>query len=44
MRARLAAITLAMLAASCATPPPALQLQPLPPVDIVYVDYSNPAL
>lgn len=43
MRALLAAITLTTLA-SCATPPPALQLQPLPPADVAHADYSNPAL
>uniref|UniRef100_UPI0039B5FDB6 hypothetical protein n=1 Tax=Vibrio vulnificus TaxID=672 RepID=UPI0039B5FDB6 len=45
MRASLAGLTLsAVLAASCATAPPPLELQPLPAVDVAHADFSNPSL
>lgn len=39
-----AAVMAAALVAGCASPPPPLQLQPLPPVDIAHADYGNPSL
>lgn len=46
MRAAFAGvITLAAaLAASCATAPPPLELQPLPAVNVAHADFSNPSL
>ena len=45
MRAAFAGVTFAaILAASCASAPPPLELQPLPAVNVAHADFSNPSL